>query len=52
MPIGQVKWFNGSKGYGLIEREGGKEVFVRFCAVQGDGLETLEGRGEGGVRGG
>jgi CspA family cold shock protein len=40
--VGTVKWFNGSKGYGFIEREGGPDVFVHFSAIQGDGFKNLQ----------
>jgi CspA family cold shock protein len=40
--IGTVKWFNGSKGYGFIEREGGEDVFVHYSAIQSDGYRNLE----------
>ena len=39
---GTVKWFNGSKGYGFISREGGDDVFVHFNAIVGDGYRNLE----------
>jgi CspA family cold shock protein len=39
---GTVKWFNGEKGFGFIEREGGKDVFVHFSAIQGDGYRNLQ----------
>ena len=38
---GTVKWFNGSKGYGFIERESGGDVFVHFNEIKGDGFKTL-----------
>jgi cold shock protein len=39
---GKVKWFNASKGYGFIERQGGPDVFVHFSAIQSDGYRTLQ----------
>lgn len=38
---GTVKWFNNSKGYGFIGREKGKDVFVHYSAVIGEGYRTL-----------
>ncbi len=40
--IGTVKWFNGSKGYGFISRDGGPDVFVHFSAIVADGYRNLE----------
>ena len=39
---GTVKWFNGTKGYGFIERAQGEDVFVHFNAIVGDGFKNLE----------
>lgn len=38
---GTVKWFNESKGFGFIEREGGPDVFAHFSAIQSSGFKTL-----------
>jgi cold shock protein len=38
---GTVKWFNADKGYGFIEREGGKDVFVHHSEIQGEGYRQL-----------
>ena len=39
---GTVKWFDAKKGYGFITREGEKDVFVHYSAIQGDGYRKLE----------
>ncbi|MCM8531064.1 MAG: cold-shock protein [Lentisphaeraceae bacterium] len=38
---GRVKWFDETKGFGFIEQEGQKDVFVHFRAIQSPGYKTL-----------
>jgi len=41
MEKGTVKWFNGAKGFGFIQRPEGEDVFVHFKAIVGTGYKTL-----------
>jgi len=38
---GTVKWFNGAKGYGFIQRQSGEDVFVHFSSIEAEGYKTL-----------
>jgi len=40
--IGTVKWFNATKGFGFIELENDKDVFVHYSEIGGDGYRSLD----------
>jgi CspA family cold shock protein len=42
MTIGKIKWFNPAKGYGFIENEGSKDVFLHVSALEKAGIDTLQ----------
>ena len=42
MPQGNVKWFDSKKGFGFIISPEGKDVFVHFTSIEGDGFRSLK----------
>jgi CspA family cold shock protein len=41
MPEGTVKWFNQRRGYGFILTPDGREIFVHYSNIAGQGFKTL-----------
>jgi cold shock protein len=39
---GSVKWFDAKKGFGFVVSPEGKDVFVHFSSIEGDGFRTLK----------
>ena len=42
MPTGTVKWFDTKKGFGFILNSEGKDVFVHYTSIEGDGFRALK----------
>ncbi|MFC1635408.1 cold-shock protein [Planctomycetota bacterium] len=41
MSDGKVKWFNPRKGFGFIATADGRDIFVHYSSISGDGYKTL-----------
>ncbi len=40
--VGKVRWFNPSKGYGFLGRDGGSDVFVHYTAIQNGDFRSIK----------
>jgi CspA family cold shock protein len=39
---GKVKWFDSAKGYGFIQSDEGKDIFVHYTGIERDGFKALQ----------
>lgn len=39
---GKVKWFNGTKGYGFVTTDDGRDAFVHYSQIEMSGFKVLE----------
>ncbi len=40
--LGKVRWFNPSKGFGFLGRDGGADVFVHYTAIQNGDFRSMK----------
>jgi CspA family cold shock protein len=42
MATGKVKWFDPKKGFGFVVNDDGKDVFIHYTSIDGDGFRCLK----------